>query len=193
MIEKHFAAEQVNRFSGLDWFPREAAPLKELTSAMQSAANEFIAEYVTGEWLREEIRAPKPAELRRMIWGENEKRENLDKQKLSACRICGGTGFQIISRGPYTGARECPCRTQEVPPFPECGPCQGLGYYGGQIGGRYHGVWKWCDCAAGAEAQRTNPELVDVANRERSELMDRLIKRTGLIAALAADTYHGEF
>ncbi len=92
------------------------------------------------------------------------------------------------------GAREMNCLT-----------CQGFGYYGGHIGGRYAGEWKWCTCDAAANRRIEEPDFVDVANKERAELIERIAKQkiktrdgkmhhvTATIAALSNENYHGEW
>lgn len=110
MIEKHIAAAQVSRFSQLDWFPREAAGLNELVKAMQTAPNEFAAEYVATEWLREAREAPKPSDIMRALQGERDKME----KAVNNCKKCNGTGMVIVERGGFTGARDCECRHRKT-------------------------------------------------------------------------------
>lgn len=107
--------------ASLDWFPREAAPLNELVYALQASANEFIAAYVVEEWLREQTAAPKPAELRRMVWVENEKRDDELRRNKPKCPICKGVGMILVTGGfskldgrQYTGAKDCECRREAI-------------------------------------------------------------------------------
>ena len=106
MIERHVATQQVERFSGLDWYPREGPAVKELVKAMQTAPSEAAAEYITNELVRDARECPKPADLYRLIGIEKEKRDSLSKN----CPTCHGTGFIIVERGGLTGAKDCECR-----------------------------------------------------------------------------------
>ncbi len=180
MIEKQFAANEVSRLAGLNWFPREPLPLNELILAVQSAATEVIAVYVVSEWLREQSEAPKPAQIRRMIWEENDKCEKAEKQEDWALTAPGSN---------------------------HCKRCHGCGFYGGLIGGKYAGEWKWCDCEAAQVKQERDPEFIDVANKERVELIERINRATKTkrgrtepmhhvtqtIAALSGEEYTVEF
>jgi hypothetical protein len=106
MIERHIAAQQTERFAGLDWYPREGAALRELVKAMQTAPSEAAAEFITTELIRDARECPKPADLYRLIGLEKEKRDNISKN----CPVCNGTGFIIVERNGLTGARDCECR-----------------------------------------------------------------------------------
>ncbi len=110
MIERHVAAAQVQRFEGLDWFPREkGAALTELVKAMQSAPSEIVAEHITSELVHAARECPKPADLYRMIGQEREKLETVTNN----CMTCNGTGMVIVERGGFTGAQDCKCRRAE--------------------------------------------------------------------------------
>jgi hypothetical protein len=107
MIEKKFAASQIDRLSGLDWFPREKGPaLSELIRAMQTAPNEVAAEFIITELVRDARECPKPSDLYRMCGNEREKIET----QSDGCELCGGTGMVIVEFSGYTGAKDCECR-----------------------------------------------------------------------------------
>jgi len=168
MISPEEAAAQVERLSGLDFFPRAAdqlAGLKELRLAMQSAATVKIAEMVVTDVMAYQSESPKPAALRSAIWEMNEK---LAVPKPVAV--------------PQPSAHHC-------------GRCQGFGYVGGHIGGERHAPWRWCDCANARRAQYESPNLVDEANAVRDKLVKRFINPINSVAGLkpAADGYHGDF
>ena len=73
MIEEKIAKREILRLAGLNYFPRLDLPLKELISALQAAATDAIAVFVINEWLAYQTQCPKPADLRRLVWQENEK------------------------------------------------------------------------------------------------------------------------
>ncbi len=78
MIDKSIAARQLERLSGLNFFPKEAPAKKELLLAMQVALTEDIAAQVVSDWLAESGECPKPADLRRNI---NARQEGLLEQR----------------------------------------------------------------------------------------------------------------
>ena len=94
MIDKTTAARQLERLSGLDFFPREAPAKKELLLAMQDAVSEAVAAQVASDWLRESSACPKPSELRRAI---NAAQESLLEQRRE-CQTCGGQGAVTVWR-----------------------------------------------------------------------------------------------
>ena len=67
MIDKTQAIQQLERLSGLDFFPKEKPAKKELVLALQSAITEDIAAQFVSDWLAESNTCPKPAEIRRAI------------------------------------------------------------------------------------------------------------------------------
>ncbi len=90
MIDSTTASKQIQRLCGLDFFPKnEPAALKELRLAAESAATPAILVSVVDSWLREQTQCPKPAELRRIIWGRQELPKPDEK-----CE-CSGTGMLI--------------------------------------------------------------------------------------------------
>mgnify|MGYP001165934442 CR=1 FL=1 len=94
MIDKATAARQLERLTGLDFFPREAPAKKELLLAIQDAVNEAVAAQVISDWLRESSACPKPAELRRAV---NAAQESLLEQRRE-CQTCGGQGAVTVWR-----------------------------------------------------------------------------------------------
>ena len=73
MIDKQAASQQMERMAGLDWYPREGRAQIELIQAIEAAENEFIAAYVVGEWIKYHTECAKPADIRALIWEENNK------------------------------------------------------------------------------------------------------------------------
>jgi len=94
MIESRIAAEQLQRLSGLDFFPKEKPAQKELRLAIEVANTEGIAERIISDWLRYNTGSPKPSELRRLFYDENERH----KQHLAECGECGGSGYITIHK-----------------------------------------------------------------------------------------------
>jgi len=89
MIDSRVAAEQLQRLSGLDYFPKEKPAQKELRLAIEVATTEGIAEKIISDWLRYSSGSPKPSELRHLLYEENERHT----VQLSQCGRCGGDGF----------------------------------------------------------------------------------------------------
>lgn len=89
MIEPKVAAAQIQRLSGLNFFPKEAAAQKELRLALEPALSEAIAASVVDDWLSTATECPKPAELRRLTY---DKQQDIVEQRRN-CTICEGTGF----------------------------------------------------------------------------------------------------
>lgn len=106
MIDSTTAAKQLERLSGLAFFPKEAPAKKELRLAIECAITEAIAAAAVSEWLAESSQCPTPSEIRRLI---NAKQEQLIADRRS-CELCGGAGWITVFRGGLSGARECECR-----------------------------------------------------------------------------------
>jgi hypothetical protein len=119
MIERHVAQQHVERFAGLDWYPREGAAFRELVTAMQTAPSEVIAEIVTSGWIESQREAPKPSDLRHLIYREVERFQQ--EFPPAPCAICQGTGYIIVERAGLTGAKDCTCRAKFRGPHPETG------------------------------------------------------------------------
>jgi len=70
MITGPESAKQIERLGGLDFYPHNDKPaLRELRVAGESAHSEATLREVVDEWLADQVRCPKPAELRRLIHG----------------------------------------------------------------------------------------------------------------------------
>lgn len=73
-----------------------------------------------------------------------------------------------------TFAEPCVCRKLGRPivrPDDACKRCQGCGIYGGHMGGKFAGEWKWCDCEAAENRKTLEPELINEANYWRDKNM----------------------
>lgn len=100
MIDKKVAAALADRFSGLNWYPREGPAQIELIQAVESAENEFIGTYVVNEWIKYEPECPKPSELRSLIrvenqklWDERARESEQESSRRSTCPKCHGFGI----------------------------------------------------------------------------------------------------
>lgn len=89
MIDQNQAIRQLERLSGLDYFPKDKPARRELMLAMQCAITEDIAAQVVSDWLSESGECPKPADLRRNIYS---RQEGLLEQRRK-CPACNGAGF----------------------------------------------------------------------------------------------------
>lgn len=88
MIEEKIAAAQLNRLTGLNFFPSEKPAQRELLKSLMFAESAAICKSVVDDWISESADRPTPAEIRRMII---EKNSQTASQKAK-CRACGGTG-----------------------------------------------------------------------------------------------------
>lgn len=114
MIEKDLAKKQVMRLGQMLGFPRDnAEALRELVSAVQVANTRAMAEAAITNVLdtaTTDIRCPMPAEIRRWINERQESEDTAQKRRTRECRVCSGTGVEIVERNGLSGARECACR-----------------------------------------------------------------------------------
>jgi len=97
MISAAEASQQIERFTGLDYWPRgedQKAARKELRLAAEVAESCEILKAVVDDWMVSQTQCPKPADLRRMIYDKNSER----KEQLSHCRFCGGNGSITVWR-----------------------------------------------------------------------------------------------
>ncbi len=91
MIDSKYAVMQVERFAGLDRYPRgaEGGPgRKELALEAQKANSTAILQLVCDSWIANERECPKPSDLRQLVATENARRE----KKRRECPGCGGSG-----------------------------------------------------------------------------------------------------
>ena len=168
MIDRKFAGDQIARLIGLKFFPSARSEQVELVTMLTYSRNEVIAMAVINEWLEGSSERPAPADIRRIVASHNEAAEQREKQEA-----------------------------QSVPTHYGCRTCQDDGFYGGQLGGVYAGPWKWCQCFAGDEKRRCEPNLVAEANEVREILLKGFAdpKKPGMrqAGAAAMDEYSGEF
>jgi hypothetical protein len=117
--------------------------------------------------------------------------EALEFEKKLA--ISGGTERQQL----LSAAEKCSCARARSG-F-NCKRCQDRGYYGGIIGGKFGGSWKWCDCRAAIERREQEPASIEDANRERGDLIrifsarDASLRGLRPVGNVAADDYKGDF
>lgn len=104
MISPKEALAQLERMSGLDFFPKgreQTAALKELRLALESAHSVRIAEAAVSDIIGYCTEAPKPAQLRRAIWEQNQKMETeivgaVQSRAREHCSLCGGSGQETV-------------------------------------------------------------------------------------------------
>ncbi len=93
MITGPESAKQIERLGGLDFYPHNDKPaLRELRLAGESAYSGAILEAIVGEWLAEQVRCPKPAELRRLIHSVH------TAHVKAKCKTCDGSMWIVIWR-----------------------------------------------------------------------------------------------
>lgn len=91
MIDLKFSVMQVERFAGLDRYPRgpEGKPGRtELALEAQKANSTRILQLVCDSWIANERECPKPSDLRQLVATENSRTE----KKRRECSGCGGSG-----------------------------------------------------------------------------------------------------
>lgn len=188
MIETKFATEQLDRLSGLSFFPRPVkgdtasqAAFRELRLALECAATDSIGKQVVDDWLRNHAEAPKPAELRAAAYDENKRLEGEEDQKF---------------KPPPARHAHCP-------------QCQDYGIVESIEAGDVRSMACYCDCSAGrgliANAHgpdercrplgRQCPECVNGARRKLIGVQNRnRLKppKDGEMKPLA-EVYSGEF
>ena len=94
MTDKRYAHEQALRLRCYDkWLdsPDNKGILDELVLVLMQARSEGACWQVVDDWIVNETKMPLPADLRRLVSSENEKRQNDDERQR--CSICGGCGF----------------------------------------------------------------------------------------------------
>jgi len=99
MITGPESAKQIERLGGLDFYPHNDKPaLRELRLAGESAYSGAILEGVVSEWLADQVRCPKPAELRRLIHSVH------TAHVRAKCKICDGsmwvTAWKLVTYHP---------------------------------------------------------------------------------------------
>ena len=88
----------------------------------------------------------------------------------------------------------------------DCRTCFDCGLYGGLIGTKYDGPWKWCECPTGVRRREREPGLVAEANTAREKLIRRfgskpitqMVRSGGHLVVgeprdRNQDEYHGDF
>jgi len=96
MISKEVCESQIGRLEGLSYYPRDKPEaIRDLAAALKAAGNDAICVAVVNAWVEENSEAPKPADLRRLIWAENEKADE-PPGKHKRCPLCGGGGWLTV-------------------------------------------------------------------------------------------------
>lgn len=93
MIGKPPALALITRLSGLDKYPKEKGR-EELTLALMAAETMEIAQVVVSSFVDYARECPKPSDLRRLVWEENEKLHNVAPRKRE-CQHCYGAGHRF--------------------------------------------------------------------------------------------------
>ena len=189
MITETFAKKQLERLSGLDQFPKQAAAVRELLFALMVSETDAIAigtiDYTLAHTTSSNPRCPLPADLRRICYEANEIWEREKPVKPSPpmrahCALCGDTGVRESNPG---------FRVDD-----------------------FTSVASWCVCERGREHprpdyrghyQKAGEDWVDTVNRARASLGGLSMrqplfgKKIGALAKLAhLDNpldYNGEF
>jgi hypothetical protein len=114
MTDIRTCLEQVRRFRVTNYFAMlDEDSIGELAKMLSFAANEIVAVAVVNLWLEDQTERPTPADIRRLVEAQNALTETDQQRKTKSCRVCGGTGLEIVERGGLSGARICICRGGE--------------------------------------------------------------------------------
>lgn len=177
MIDSATASKQLQRLSGLDFFPNDEAPLKELRLAVEAADNENVAVTVVDYWIHYQTHSPKPAELRGLVWAENEKLEVIREQDRQEA---------LSQRGAV------------------CPDCHDFGTVESIKGAPIESVCRYCDCHAGQQRKRRGdldgyrPDAINAARAKLLRLpgsnaaLSALLKRTEP-PRIFGEEYNGEY
>jgi hypothetical protein len=95
MIEQDLAAAQIERLKALDKYPTWKDGTKDLIFALMAAETEKIALTIINDWIGYARECPKPAEIRKRVYEENEKQKPVERTPPFAnyCGKCGGHGI----------------------------------------------------------------------------------------------------
>lgn len=92
MIDKTFAAVQVQRMIGLNFFPTDSAGQKELIRVSQEADTQELLASVISKWLDSSTDRPTPYDLRHAISEANMGH----RERQRKCPSCDGMGVTTI-------------------------------------------------------------------------------------------------
>lgn len=174
MIDRKHAEAEIARLAGLDNFTPSEARSKatdELVLALMAAETEIIATVVINEWLHTQREVPKPADLRALVWTENEKRLPDPIEQMR---------YEDAKRSGY------------------CKMCQRFGFHGGHLGGPKACEWKVCTCPAGnadaaakvADANIAREKLLKLKGNPQGTMLDTIDRNK---RKLVNEIYNGEF
>jgi len=108
----NFAVAQINRLSGLRYFPEMEVAVAELVKALATAApNDEAAQRFTDDWIRESVTAPTPRDIYEHFTTRAEAAKEYTPIKFRSavrCTVCNDMGFSIVAKGDYTFAFACP-------------------------------------------------------------------------------------
>lgn len=97
MVNKAYAAIQIRRFAGLDFFPHQLPEaIVELVVAAMSAETEGICKAACDSILFDALKCPKPAEIRLAIKSGFERRRDTEvprQPRPSLCPTCQSNGY----------------------------------------------------------------------------------------------------
>lgn len=142
MIDATTAAEQLERLTGLNFYPQTAAAKKELRLVLEQAATSEIAKNTVTDWLNESTDCPKPAQLRAMIFERN-------------------ASFALAEQSKYR---------PEVVVY-RCLTCEDTGIKESTHVDDLHSVASWCDCQQGMDRRRHAPHWTLTVNQARFKLL----------------------
>jgi|SRR5579885_2473400 len=126
MVDGRIVADLMERLGGLDYYPRDnQMAQRDLRDAIRAAATDAIALSIVNDWIQYESKSPKPAELRRLILEENEKREREQDapiERSAHCPTCRDTGIKesIRTDNIRSVASYCSCPAGKDRQYSDC-------------------------------------------------------------------------
>jgi hypothetical protein len=98
MISHEYATSQIQRLSGLDYFPRTTEAVNELVAALKEAADEIQAYAAITEFTQSESQCPKPADIARVLHSLKSRQEKASWLEGKRCPHCSGSGFRMETK-----------------------------------------------------------------------------------------------
>ena len=133
----------LRRLLDLAFPPSNDEGVRDLTLALEAAVNDDAMTAAVDEWVRYESNCPKPAQMRKLIWEQNQKYEPR------------------------------PSRGMQLPSGNRCADCKGFGVRETTHAGDLNSVSSWCDCLAGAQARNNSCRCPENPNGRCSRPLSR--------------------
>jgi len=115
----------LGRLCDLAFPPTDRGGMADLGLALAAAVSDEAATAAVDEWIRYEKNCPKPSEMRKLIWEQNEK----------------------------AAPAPAPSHAAQLPSGPQCPGCKGFGISETIPSGELESIASWCGCQVGYRAR----------------------------------------